>query len=294
MDDRKMTSYFIHAVTPLHVGSGRGLGYIDLPIMREKVTDWPYVPGSSIKGVISDHFGASDEDDRKKDNMLQAAFGMPGDDGNAGSLVFTDARLLCMPIRSFYGTFAWITSPFAINRFHRDTGLDLKGVSFKFDAYNALISKSSVLTGSDSKIYLEDLDIPAKTDDKISSTAREIACRVFGDDEEWCRMFTERFAVVGDDVFTFLCKQGTEVNARIRIDGGTGVVKKGALWYEESLPVETILYGEVWCDRSYIETVKPDDLVQKFCSKPLDLQMGGKASTGKGLVRCIFADGRGA
>ena len=56
--------YWLHAITPLHVGAGRGLGYIDMPIAREKVTSWPYVPGSSIKGVIAEHFGASDNDER--------------------------------------------------------------------------------------------------------------------------------------------------------------------------------------------------------------------------------------
>src|SRR5688572_24809920 len=33
--------YWLQALTPLHVGAGRGVGYIDLPIMREKVTQWP-------------------------------------------------------------------------------------------------------------------------------------------------------------------------------------------------------------------------------------------------------------
>ena len=53
--------YWLHAVTPVHVGSGRGIGYIDLPVAREKVTDWPYIPGSSIKGVMADHFDATEK-----------------------------------------------------------------------------------------------------------------------------------------------------------------------------------------------------------------------------------------
>ena len=53
--------YWIHALTPLHVGSGRGIGFIDLPIMREKATEYPFVPGSAVKGVLADHHGADDE-----------------------------------------------------------------------------------------------------------------------------------------------------------------------------------------------------------------------------------------
>lgn len=48
--------YWLEAITPLHVGMGRGVGFIDLPIIREKVTGWPLVPGSAVKGVIRDHF----------------------------------------------------------------------------------------------------------------------------------------------------------------------------------------------------------------------------------------------
>ena len=56
-----MKMYWMQAITPLHVGSGKGVGFIDLPIMREKVTNWPLVPGSAVKGVMRDYF------DQKKD-----------------------------------------------------------------------------------------------------------------------------------------------------------------------------------------------------------------------------------
>ncbi len=105
--------YWLHALTPLHVGAGRGVGFIDLPIMREKVTKWPLVPGSAVKGVMADHFGATEDARRADENdgkLLKAAFGLSGDDySNSGSLVFTDARLVCLPVRSLYGTFAWVT-----------------------------------------------------------------------------------------------------------------------------------------------------------------------------------------
>ncbi|HCW51693.1 MAG TPA: hypothetical protein DGR79_06470, partial [Clostridiales bacterium] len=44
--------FWIHALTPLHVGAGQGVGFIDLPVMREKATGWPIVPGSTVKGVM--------------------------------------------------------------------------------------------------------------------------------------------------------------------------------------------------------------------------------------------------
>ncbi len=63
---KKTRIYWLHAITPLHVGTGRGLGYIDLPIMREKVTNWPLVPGSAIKGVISDMYRVHESRDKSE------------------------------------------------------------------------------------------------------------------------------------------------------------------------------------------------------------------------------------
>ena len=275
-------NYWLHAITPLHVGAGRGLGYIDMPIVREKVTNWPYIPGSSIKGVIADHFGASEETERKKEENkhLKAAFGTSGSDNDcaAGALVFTDANILCLPIRSFYGTFAWVTSPFCLRR------ADFPDFT---DESCAFVGRNSKLIGADGKIYLEDLDITPRISDEAGDMSKRIAELVFADDEKNKKFFAERFTVVSDDLFTFLCESGTEVNAHIRINSKTGIVETGALWYEESLPVETILTGRIWCDKVFVKDITEQDLFD-FCGKNLTLQIGGKASTGKGLVQCIF------
>src|SRR3989440_125099 len=43
---------FVHALSPLHAGTGQGVGVIDLPIAREKATGLPFLPGSSLKGTL--------------------------------------------------------------------------------------------------------------------------------------------------------------------------------------------------------------------------------------------------
>ena len=43
---------FIYVDTPLHAGSGRGLGAIDLPIQRERTTQYPMIQASSLKGKL--------------------------------------------------------------------------------------------------------------------------------------------------------------------------------------------------------------------------------------------------
>ena len=43
---------FLHAQTGLHPGSGTALGAVDLPIQRERYTQWPVIPGSTLKGIL--------------------------------------------------------------------------------------------------------------------------------------------------------------------------------------------------------------------------------------------------
>ncbi|GHS91110.1 type III-B CRISPR module RAMP protein Cmr4 [Planctomycetales bacterium] len=290
--------FYLHALSPLHVGAGRGLGYIDLPIVREKVTNYPYVPGSSVKGVIRDHAQKQKDVDAA---ALKTAFGCSGDDtANSGSLVFTDARLLCLPVRSLYGTFAWATSPTVLKRFARDlsTTKDTKESEKSALTVNdeqALIIADSVLA-KDQKIYLEDLDLVAAQNDAAPKWADFLATQIFSADEQ--NDFKQRFVILSDDVFNFLAETGTEVSSHIKIDDKQKTAQGGALWYEEALPAETILAGVVWCDKVYggstsPEKLSPEKLLANY-AKPVDfLQFGGKATTGKGIVRFISAPAEG-
>src|SRR2546430_8961306 len=102
---------FIHALSPLHAGTGQGVGVIDLPIAREKATNLPYLPGSTLKGSMRDEC----EGNAQTKPNCETLFGKANpvsDSAYAGSAIFTDQRLLCLPVRSLLGTFAWVTSPF--------------------------------------------------------------------------------------------------------------------------------------------------------------------------------------
>ena len=51
MEPRILT---IFTRTPLHVGAGASVGAVDLPIVRERHTRFPVIPGTSLKGVLAD------------------------------------------------------------------------------------------------------------------------------------------------------------------------------------------------------------------------------------------------
>lgn len=277
--------YWLHTLSPTHVGAGRGIGYIDLPLHRDKITNWPLIPGSSFKGVWRDHHAKSPN--------LKIAFGHGGDDtSNAGALIPTDARLVCLPIRSFSGTFAWCTSPMCLRMLKRDltiTGMTTLPALPDGLGDDLVHHSNETALKEGPKIYLEDLDFTAKRCDTANAWADIIAKQVF-DDEAWRSVFTKRFAVVADTVFNFLSETGTQVDARVKIEDDTKTVVDGALWNEESLPAETILAGLVACDAA--RQVDPKKLFDEFASDEIALQIGGKSTVGRGRVRCVFGGGK--
>jgi len=142
--------------------------------------------------------------------------------------------------------------------------------------------------------FFEDLDFISRPDgDRTQEWADKLASAIFLSDTKWQNIFKERFAVISDNSFNFLSETGTEVSAHIRIEDDKKIVAKGALWYEEALPVETILAGIVWCDRVYGGNgINLENILSTFCSNSLlELQIGGKATVGKGRVRCRFTSG---
>jgi CRISPR-associated protein Cmr4 len=148
---------------------------------------------------------------------------------------------------------------------------------------------------AEGKAFLEDLDFEAKPDDTTANWAECLAGSIFPKeaDATWKQIFKERFAVISDNCFNFLSKTGTEVAAHIKIDDDKKIVAKHALWYEEALPAEAILAGVAWCDRVYkskdIKDIDETKIFRTFCpAAGLDLQIGGRATVGKGRVRCLF------
>jgi CRISPR-associated protein Cmr4 len=270
--------YWISAVTSLHIGTGQATGFVDLPIARERATRWPFIPGASVKGVIRDYFSR-----REQDSWVNLAFGQGANDSaQAGALVFTDCSIVCLPVRSLYGTFAYITSPLALHRLARSAPQGHPEVPDCAEQV-VLVAEGSALQATDDKtVYLEDLDFQSLVHDAAGVWAQHIADQVFGPDDPWRDVFLRRFLILSDESFQFLCETATEVRPRIRIDREKGTVADGAYWYEEHLPPETILSGVMWCDDSH--RYRKQDMWSCIPSEAFPLQIGGHASTGHGRV----------
>lgn len=274
---------FIQALSSLQPGTGQGVGVIDQPVSREKATGLPYLPGSTIKGVLRDCW------EQKNTSDLEKVFGQTtsADEPYAGSVSLMDGRLLLLPVRSLAGVFAWVTSPFILNRFIRDSKMGrIQGLP---DAVpvptnnNVMLTQTSVLKIA-KVVILEDLQIDASdADPRVDAWADWLAKAIQPNDPERQDDFKKRFCIVSDDVLSYFSETGTEVTPRIRIDDETKTSSGQALWYEESLPAETILISLVVAKQVKASTDTVFNGLSQIVKTPV--QFGGGATVGKGLCK---------
>lgn len=206
----------------------------------------------------------------------------------AGQLIFGDGRLLCLPVRSLHGTFAWVSCPLALARYARDhaaAGLPApatSGADKVADDHIALPAATAAIA-SGNTVYLEDLDLAVDVVPNLAPLADAIGRAALAD-EEWHGLFAARFGVVSDTTFTFLAETATVVTARIKLDDGTKTVATGALWYEEAIPAESIFSTPLLAmERNGSDSAALFELL----AAPLAgvAQIGGNASVGRGLMK---------
>lgn len=286
---------FVHALSPLHAGTGQGVGVIDLPIAREKATGLPYLPGSSLKGTLRDEFNGNPLRDKifgpEKENASD----------HAGAIQFTDQTLLLLPVRSLAGTFAWVTSPYILQRFKRDA-TDAGATSLPADiptpndAEHCVVNAASckLIVSGINKVCLEDLDLQTDAGQAahVQSWADWLKTRIFPAASPWQTMLGERLCVVHDDVLSFILNTATEITARVKIKDDAKTVEKGGLWYEEALPTETVLFGLALAFPNP-KTQMTDTAIFSAIQPKLNatLQFGGKATVGRGICRVNMSNG---
>jgi|Deesub1362A_J573_1020465.scaffolds.fasta_scaffold02363_7 CRISPR-associated protein Cmr4 len=297
---------FIYTESSLHCGSGTGLGVIDLPIQRERYTQYPVCQASGIKGVIREWF---ENKYGSNDSKVKYTFGpdFERDEGeaHAGAVTFTDGKILLFPVRSMNEVFAYTTCPFVLNRFKRD--LEMAGVKVEWnipvaDQDNRALGTKESRIASDNKVVLEEYTFDFKVDDEVTKITHWLSEKAFPQSPEygfWRDKIKKDLLVLSDNAFGDFVRLSTEVQARIRIKDDTKTVAKGALFYEESLPPDTLLYSVVLTHDPACDTNgRPDGL--KDSKEVMDyvcnihkqrLLFGGDTTVGKGIVYVNFLGG---
>ena len=302
-----------YAETSLHMGSGTSLSYVDLPIQREKHTDFPIMQASGIKGVMKEFAERQWKEDKTK---VETIFGPEEGDKFASCIVFTDAKILLFPVRSVSGIFAWVTSPFVLKRFKRD--LKSAGIEFKDNneeinipepsgeeknEEKIIVTTDSILkVQSTNQVMLEEFvfdveDGKSEEADKIANKIKEFLLEnpAF---QDLINELPKRFCIVADNVFKDFVKLAVEIQTRIKINQATGTVEEGALFTEELVPSESVFYSLVFFIDPYnkingLQNV--DDVMNTtqnlFSNFPL-LQLGGDETLGRGLLKVKFTQGK--
>ena len=273
------------AQTSIHAGTGSAVGAVDLPIQREGHSGWPCIFGASVKGAIR----AKGVNTLKPESEeFNAIFGSAtNENAHAGAISVGDARLLLLPVRSLTSAFKWVTCPAVLERFKRDYAL--LGQTLTFDVPNVTGMQQALWCQADGHLFLEEYRLEAKAiEKKLCSVINALAALV--DRKDFINHLEAQLVIVSNDMFTYLANQATPVNAHIAIkDDGSKTVTKGALWYEETLPPETVLYVPLMIQASrrnnkFLTATEILELLKTkvFTGTTVWLQLGGNETVGMG------------
>lgn len=250
--------------TPLHIGAGASVGAIDQPIIRERHTGFPCIPGSAIKGVVADLF-------------LDAAFKRTAegvkllgeeDAKSSGGISFGEGKLLAFPVRSAKGCFAWVTSPMVLQRWLRDTGTTAELPTVEGDTVLA----AAALQTANGQVLLEGYLLDAAPLPAEWTELLKTACP----DPMWQSLLAEHLLITTDELLSHFCFSSCEIAQHVSIDDTTGTAKDGALFNQENVPAETLFYAP-------LTELRADMLPKLVPHIPAVLQLGGDATTGLGF-----------
>jgi len=129
------------AETPIHVGIGQVGGVVDLPVARDQSTGVPIVPGSGMKGAFRQAAELSTEL-RDDASFLFGPETAGAEEAAAGSLVFTEAFLVLMPVRTLTESVRLLTAPGALRRAAR-----LARLAGQASAFDQLVDSLASLEG---------------------------------------------------------------------------------------------------------------------------------------------------
>ena len=299
---------FLYGQSWLHPGAGASTEAIDLPVQREVHTKYPVIPASSVKGSLREV-----AEETVPQGVVDSIFG-PGvgtDEHFAGALSVGDAKLLLFPVRSLTRLFFWVTSPIALERFRRD--LRLVGLDPDWEVPSVDKEKALLPTECDtpSRLYLEELDFEPQGMPQVSAIAEYIADKLQAEviGEVFQKKLTTDLAVVDDEQFSYFVRYATQVSARTQLtsnkttdatvgpDGKSG--EKGNLWYEETLPPETVFYVPLMADGAKGGEAKEDlnsgravmdKLSTEVLARPY-IQLGGNETLGHGWCATFLVRG---
>ncbi|OIP35253.1 MAG: type III-B CRISPR module RAMP protein Cmr4 [Deltaproteobacteria bacterium CG12_big_fil_rev_8_21_14_0_65_43_10] len=289
-----------YAISPIHAGSGAATSTVDLPIQRERHTNWPHIQASGVKGAMRDHYRKFVKgEDKYLTNLI---FGIDeNNDGDvinkdgeiikdkdneklkslAGAISISDAKLLAFPMRSNIAPFIWVTCSSILKRLKNDlefAGFNpLENVPPLNNEEAVVINGNGQLSGDIRDIILEDAVVTIKSANSVPKLPSGFPK-------------TERLLLISDEMFDYCVSSCTEIQTQIKIDSSTGTAQDGALRYQELLPSDTLMYSIVYYSKSaelnelQATTIQGhiEDVIKDF------IQIGGDETLGRGICKITW------
>lgn len=297
----------MYAVTPCHAGSGSALGVVDLPIQRERHTNWPMIQASGVKGAFRANFDRfksriTTENDINLTTITESIFGTDkgnsgsndSNSGYAGSLSVSDAKILAYPMRSNVSPFVWITCPSVLKRLSLD--LEIAGMdSFDSDVFSrAIINENDAIILSNDgnairteqnqqncQVLLEDFEVTLRQEPNVEAEFNKINSYFIA---------ARRLLLVSDEVFNYGVTDCTQIMAQIAIDSKTGTTATGSLRYQEELPSDTIMYTVIhWGDsKNNLDGNLTANIIKDYITNRVIkdyIQIAGDETCGRGIFK---------
>lgn len=285
----------LETMSPLHAGSETSLGLVDKPVQREKVTDFPVIYGSSLKGAIREFIEENDLTSEEKQKFYEL-FGPEGEGENnyASAITISDAKILLFPISSVKDIYTYITCPFVLKRFLNDCKILNEQVTIQMPDLN-IDDNTVYINSGNSKIIvnnfvvLSEFQFNIKKDEKLDSLFSYLSQKIGADINKIC--------IISDNNFKYFTKYYTEIMPRVKIgENGTTDTDKGGgnLWYEENIPIYTVFYSliNVFKNRNTDEKKTSNEELYKFFKQKFEnlktFIIGGNKTIGKGIVNTKF------
>jgi len=312
--------YLASALTSLHVGVGRSVGVVDLPVAKDAF-GIPYIPASSLKGtfksecirqVVHDLVGAVDyngTDTLKKNfkNKLNEKcewlFGwdlriretISPEETFSSPINFTDAPLLFFPVRvegSNGLEYAYATSETLLRRAISVTNVTNKTPEFLsqlVDAFDESSGGSTVwreVTGDHSEgietVYVNGVPVRVK---HFQVALQDVM------PDELSKKLSKNIFILSDESLKQVIERGLERVTRVRLDPIRKVVERGALWTEEYVPQGSVFIFSVIFKptasggRIVLPKVAWGEFESLLNHLNYVVQVGGKETIGKGMIK---------
>jgi len=265
-----MTAYplLIYAVSPLHVGTGRSSGVVDLPVQRDPF-NYPVVYASSFKGALKSHCfiaqGSIGIEMCGKAPICCCLFGSEkGDDTGSGLITVTDLIPLFIPMPSNTHGYIYATSKYLLSR-----ALDLLDLTSENDLKRMVTNLLKPSEAQSTQAAAQQMKVD------VAGIEKALVKLQNGDALVKLGKLTE--AKISNGVVIFDDNEGSEMLERAyirmtrnKIDLRTKTVAERALWTEEYLPQGTVMLGLI------IPSIPKEN---KYCGEVIGEKVGQGGSS---------------